>query len=135
MKKASKHDGMLPEYDFSGGVRGKYAKRYHQGSNIVVLDPDVTKRFPDSVAENPLAQPRRVRHRMLQNFTAAYTRIPSGYMGQIVEWPEIITEGKDLEACRESLRDALTEMIAAYRELGKEIPCHNSLIEHLPVEA
>ncbi len=35
-----------PEYDFSSGVRGKYAKRYHAGSNVVVLDPDVAQAFP-----------------------------------------------------------------------------------------
>ena len=36
---------MRAEYDFSGGVRGKYAKRYAQGSNIVVLEPDVAEAF------------------------------------------------------------------------------------------
>jgi hypothetical protein len=41
-------DEMLPEYDFSKGVRGKYAKRYAEGNNIVVLDPDVRDVFPDS---------------------------------------------------------------------------------------
>ncbi len=45
-------DEMLPEYDFTGGVRGKYAKRYHQESNVVVLDPDVAERFPNSEAVN-----------------------------------------------------------------------------------
>ena len=43
---------MLPEYDFSGGVRGKYAKRFHQASNVVVLEPDVAERFPNSEAVN-----------------------------------------------------------------------------------
>jgi hypothetical protein len=43
---------MRPEYDFSGGVRGKYAKRYAQGSNIVVLDPDVARAFPTARAVN-----------------------------------------------------------------------------------
>lgn len=43
---------MLPEYDFSKGVRGKYAKRYATGSNVVVLSPDVAKRFPDSDSVN-----------------------------------------------------------------------------------
>lgn len=38
------HD-MRHEYDFSGGVRGKHAKRYAEGSNVVVLEPDVAKRF------------------------------------------------------------------------------------------
>ncbi len=40
------------EYDFSGGVRGKYAKRYAQGSNIVVLEPDVAEAFPTARAVN-----------------------------------------------------------------------------------
>ena len=40
------------EYDFSGGERGKYARRYAAGSNVVVLDPDVAKSFPDSKAVN-----------------------------------------------------------------------------------
>ena len=35
------------------------------------------------------------------NYTAKYTKIGSGYMGQIVEWPEVVTEGKDIEECRE----------------------------------
>lgn len=43
---------MLNEYDFSEGVRGKYAKRYAKGSNIVVLSPDVAKVFPDSRSVN-----------------------------------------------------------------------------------
>ena len=43
---------MLQEYDFSGGVRGKYAQRYAEGSNIVVLSPDVAEAFPDSEAVN-----------------------------------------------------------------------------------
>jgi hypothetical protein len=43
---------MLPEYDFSGGVRGKYAARYARGTNVVVLSPDVAKVFPDSASVN-----------------------------------------------------------------------------------
>jgi len=39
-------------------------------------------------------------------------------MGQIVEWPEVVTEGKTLEECREMLKDALHEMILAYRQAG-----------------
>jgi len=70
----------------------------------------------------------------MMNYTAKYIKIDSGYMGQIVEWPEIVTEGKDLEDCRDMLRDALNEMILAYKDLGKEIPLGNALIEQLPVE-
>ena len=68
------------------------------------------------------------------NYTAKYTKIASGYMGQLVEWPEVITEGKNLEDCRTMLRDALNEMLLAYKELGKEMPLGNALIEQLPVE-
>jgi hypothetical protein len=41
-----------PEYDFSGGVRGKYAERYARGTNVVVLDPDVAAAFPTAEAVN-----------------------------------------------------------------------------------
>jgi hypothetical protein len=43
---------MRPEYDFSNGVRGKYAKRFKEGTNIVVLAPEVAEIFPDSAAVN-----------------------------------------------------------------------------------
>ena len=68
------------------------------------------------------------------NFTAKYTKISSGYMGQLVEWPEVVTEGRDLEECRSMLRDALNEMVLAYQQLDKEIPTGNALIEQLPIE-
>ena len=68
------------------------------------------------------------------NFTAKYTKISSGYMGQLVEWPEVVTEGSDLEECRSMLRDALNEMVLAYQQIGKEIPASNALIEQLPIE-
>ena len=49
-------DELRPEYDLSqlqGGARGKYAQRYRQGTNLVLLDPDVADAFPteDSVNE------------------------------------------------------------------------------------
>jgi hypothetical protein len=49
---ASERDEMLPEYDFSQGVRNKYAERYRAGTNLVLLEPDVAKRFPDSESVN-----------------------------------------------------------------------------------
>lgn len=55
-------------------------------------------------------------------------------MGQLVEWPEIVTEGKTLEECREMLDDALRQMIAAYRQQEKEIPVGGALFEQIPVE-
>jgi predicted RNase H-like HicB family nuclease len=71
---------------------------------------------------------------MLSTYTAKYTKIGSGYMGQLVEWPEIITEGKTLEDCRKMLKDALAEMVKAYRHQKKEIPLGMALIEQIPIE-
>lgn len=45
-------DEILPEYDLSGGVRGKYTARLAEGTNLVPLDPDVAKVFPDAKAVN-----------------------------------------------------------------------------------
>jgi len=71
---------------------------------------------------------------MLYTYTAKYIKIESGYMGQLVEWPEVVTEGKTLEECRQMLQDALHEMVLAYREQKKEIPKGGALIEQIPVE-
>jgi hypothetical protein len=43
---------MQADYDFSRGVRGKYTRRYAQGTNVVVLEPDVAKVFPNAQAVN-----------------------------------------------------------------------------------
>ena len=59
---------------------------------------------------------------MVQNYLVKYVETSSGFMGQVVEWPEVISEGETLTECRESVEDALKEMILAYRQLGKEIP-------------
>jgi hypothetical protein len=51
MKKGTKKiddDDMLPEYDFSGGVRGKYAARLAEENGYVKLDPAVIKYFKKS---------------------------------------------------------------------------------------
>jgi hypothetical protein len=48
-------DELRPEYDFNdikGGIRGKYVERYREGTNLVLLDPDVAEAFPTSEAVN-----------------------------------------------------------------------------------
>ena len=45
-------DEIRPEYDFSKAVKGKYAKRFSEGTNLVALHPDVAKEFPDSQSVN-----------------------------------------------------------------------------------
>ena len=71
---------------------------------------------------------------MTTAFTARYTKIPSGYMGQIVEWPEVITEGVNIDDCRLMLEDALKEMILAYRQIGHPVPGEKSLLEPILAE-
>ena len=43
---------MQENYDFSGGVRGKHARRYAHGTNVVLLEPDVAKAFPSAADVN-----------------------------------------------------------------------------------
>lgn len=48
-------DELRSEYDFAqmqGGVRGKYVERYRAGTNLVLLDPDVARAFPNDIAVN-----------------------------------------------------------------------------------
>ena len=52
VKPDSEDDELLPEYDLTDGVRGKYVERYRQGTNVVLLDPDVAEKFPTSEAVN-----------------------------------------------------------------------------------
>jgi len=72
---------------------------------------------------------------LVKSYTAKYTRIESGYMGQVVEWPEVITEGRNIEECRQLLRDALNEMIKAYKQQDRETPPGGDLLEQVLVEA
>ena len=43
---------MRAEYDFTGGIRGKYANRYRQGVNAILLEPELAEAFPDSKSVN-----------------------------------------------------------------------------------
>jgi hypothetical protein len=52
MKRMKNDPDMLEEYDFTAVVRGKYAKRYTEGTNVVVIDPDVAAYFPDHESVN-----------------------------------------------------------------------------------
>ena len=51
----TEQDNLRPEYDFRDlgeGVRGKYHKRYEEGANVVVIEPDLVKVFPNAEAVN-----------------------------------------------------------------------------------
>jgi predicted RNase H-like HicB family nuclease len=71
---------------------------------------------------------------MTSFFTAKYVPIDAGYMGQIVEWPEVITEGSTIEECRSMLEDALKEMVAAFADMKKEPPLRKAIFEQIPVD-
>ena len=50
---SNQHDpDILDEYDFSKGIRGKYAERYHVGKNMIKLDDDIAEMFPDAKSVN-----------------------------------------------------------------------------------
>lgn len=72
--------------------------------------------------------------RLLNNYQVRET--DSSYLGQLVEWPEVLTEDRTLEERREMLRYALREMILAHCEQGKEIPPGGTaLVEQISAEA
>lgn len=50
--KRPRHDELRPEYDFSEGVRGKHHASYKAGTNVVLLEDDIAKAFPDSSSVN-----------------------------------------------------------------------------------
>jgi len=52
MKRMKDDPDLLEEYDFTGGDRGKHAQRYAEGTNVVVIDPDVAEYFPDRESVN-----------------------------------------------------------------------------------
>ena len=52
MSQEHEQDTMREEYDFSGGVRGKHDQAYRQGTNLVLLEPDVAKIFKDAATVN-----------------------------------------------------------------------------------
>ena len=52
VRKVQRKKQPVPDIDFSGGVRGKYAARFAEGTNLVALSPDVAEIFPDSTSVN-----------------------------------------------------------------------------------
>lgn len=82
MRKASAQpieDDLRPEYDLSGlkgGVRGKYYKRATEGTNLVLIEPDLAKVFPDTDSVN------RALRLLLNTASAATARSRSGKRGR-----------------------------------------------------
>jgi predicted RNase H-like HicB family nuclease len=69
----------------------------------------------------------------MAGYTICYTKTESGYMGQLLEWPDVISEGSTLEECRSMVEDAAREMIAVYREDGLPIPHEHLFFESIAI--
>ena len=69
----------------------------------------------------------------MPSYTLCYTKTESGYTGQLLEWPEVISEGATLEECRSMVEDAALEMTAVYEEDGIPVPkgFNNSILKPL----
>jgi predicted RNase H-like HicB family nuclease len=67
------------------------------------------------------------------DFTVCYTRTASGYMGQLLEWPEVISEGADIDECRAMVEDAAREMMAVCEEDGLPIPVGRTIFETMVI--
>jgi hypothetical protein len=84
MSQEHEQDTMCAEYDFSGGVRGKHYQAYRQGTNLVLLEPDVAAIFKDAATVNAASEcspklPRNpFQNRTRANHNAAADRGNSG---------------------------------------------------------
>jgi len=66
-------------------------------------------------------------------YTICYTKTESGYTGQLLEWPEVISEGATLEECRSMVEDAAREMVAVYEEDSIPIPHGHAIFESIMI--
>ena len=67
--------------------------------------------------------------------TAVFTPDENGWtMAQLAEWPAVVSCGRTLEEAREMLLDAAQEMVASYREEGREVPIGGGHVEALTID-
>jgi len=71
MNEPETDDDDIPEMDLSGGVRGKYYERYKQGTNVVLLEPDIAHIFRDSAAVNQALREYLTEHGVPPQFKSA----------------------------------------------------------------
>lgn len=90
VKSQAADDGMRPEYDFSGAVRGKYYERFRKNSNVVLLDPDVSDAFPNSAAVNQALRALATVARK----SARVIRRPSGPQRRPTKRPQLTRSAK-----------------------------------------
>ena len=69
----------------------------------------------------------------MPSYTICYTKTESGYTGQLLEWPEVISEGATIEECRSMVEDAALEMTTVYEEDGIPLPCGHAIFESITI--
>jgi predicted RNase H-like HicB family nuclease len=67
-------------------------------------------------------------------YTACYTKNSSGYTGQLLEWPAVVTEGATIDECRLMLEDAAAEMMKICAEDGIPVPRGRTIFETISIE-
>jgi len=71
----------------------------------------------------------------MSSYTICYTKTESGYTGQLLEWPEVISEGATIEECRSMVEDAAREMAAVYEEDGIPVPQGHTIFEPITIRS
>ena len=69
-------------------------------------------------------------------FTACYTKLEEGfgYMGRLLEWPNVITSGKDIEECEFMLKDAANEMMLAHKDDNRKIVLRTIITKPISID-
>jgi len=124
-------DEMRPEYDLRGGVRGKYYKQYSEGTNVVLLDPDVAAVFRDSASVNEalrvlIKAAEQLHHPILRNpeqlvrRPARFQRLTRAKSGRPTPW-QYCPRSPSPAACRPGSRPRSQPPCCG--RSGSAIPC------------
>ena len=118
---------MRAEYDFSGGVRGKYMDRYRQGTNVVLLDPELAEAFPDSKSGEGL-QHYNVEERSMETGTVESIPIVVGreedgrWWADVESMPGVMAYGATRESAIAAARALALRVAADCIDHGEDIP-------------
>jgi predicted RNase H-like HicB family nuclease len=115
---------MRAEYDFAGGVRGKYVDRYRQGTNVIVLDPELAETSPESRSGGGL-QRNNVEERSMETASIPITvgREEDGrWWADVESMPGVMAYGATRESAIGAARALALRVAAGCIERGEDIP-------------
>jgi predicted RNase H-like HicB family nuclease len=120
---------MAPEYDFTGGVRGKYAAAAATGYEVVIHDEDGQRRVDVSAADvqraNEAREKGKVRRRSAApplQYLVVYERAPRNYSAYVPDLPGCVAAARTKAETRRLIREAIKMHLEAMREAGEPIP-------------